>query len=202
MAQFNPTNQTIQVTTGNVRTTVDYPNTSLGQPQPYPSVVFPNYLGSTFWDNAISTANPYGQPTKYRYLKYLSTSNPTLLATPAPVWYTDATMTIVTGKFSESAGGVSFFAGIMMPNTGDLSGLTAALLNANSGAAVWVAVGGIVTGVASAATTAGDMLYANVDWTTTGGLARVAAGGTPLGKTSAYAYAASPGTVYVNAESL
>lgn len=202
MAQFSPSNQTVQVTTGNVRTTVDFPNTSLGTPLPYPTGVFPNPLGSTFWDNAITVANPNGQPTKYRYVKYQSTANPAVQANPAAVYWTDLTMTTVSGAVAEGWGGQSSFAGIMMPNTTDLTTLTAALLNANGGAAVWIAVAGIVTGVVSAAAAAGDQLMATANWTATGGFTKVAVGVAPTGRVAAFAFGASPSTVYVNAESL
>lgn len=206
MAQFSPSNQTIQVTTGNVRTTVDFPNTSLGTPLPYPSGVFPNPLGSTFWDNAITVANPNGAPTKYRYVRYQSTANPAVQANPACVWYVDATMTLVTGVLAESLTGTqASFAGLMMPNTTDLPSLTAALLNANNGAAVWIAVAGIVTGVVSDSAAAGNQLFASgANWAAAGGFgaAHIAAATATTGRRAATAFAATPSTVYVEAESL
>jgi len=205
MAQSQISNETAQVTTGNVRTTVDFPNTALGSPFPYPSGVFPNPLGTAFFDNAISASNLNGQPTKYRYVKYQSTANPAVQAAPAAVWWADPTMTTVTGVLAEAWGGQNSFAGLMMPNTTDLPSLTAALLNANGGAAVWIAVAGWVTGVVTAATTIGDELMASqANWTTTGGFSRMATPTTaPTGKVSAYsATAGSPSTVYVAAESL
>ena len=214
MAQFSPSNQTVQVTTGNVRTTVDFPNPTVagsglnlvGFPNPYPSPAFPNPLGSTFWDNAVTTANPNGTPTKYRYVRCVFTATPAIQAAPACVWYTDATMTSVTATLAESLTGTrSSFAGLIMPNSTDLSTLTTALLKANGGAAVWIAVAGIVTGVVSDATAAGDQLFASaVDWTTAGGFGatHIAAATATTGRRAATASAASPSTVYVEAESL
>ncbi len=206
MAQFNPSNQTVQVTTGNVRTTVDLPNTSLANPFPYPTGVFPNPLGSVFWDNVVTTANLNGRPTKYRYLQMKLTATPTILTGPSAVWYTDKTMTTITATKSEAWGDVSSFAGFLMPNSTDISTLTTAILKngaASTGAAVWVAVGGWVDGAVTSATTAGDQLFATqADWTTTGGFSRVAAGGATVGRISAVALAATPDAVYVMAESL
>lgn len=204
MAQFSPSNQTVQVTTGNVRTTLDLPNTTfVGVPFPYPSGVFPNYLGSTFWDNAVTVANPYGTPTKYRYVRCIFTATPAIQTTPAAVWYTDSTMTAVTATLSEAWGGASSFAGLLMPNSTDQPNLTSAILKANGGAAVWIAVAGIVTGVGTAAAAAGDQLMATqADWTTTGGFSKVALGASPTNRVAGYAFAATPSTVYVSAESL
>jgi hypothetical protein len=203
MAQFSPSNQTVQVTTGNVRTTVDFPNTSLGTPLPYPTGVFPNPLGSTFWDNAVSTANLNGQPTKYRYVQFKGTLAPAIQARPAAVWWLDLTMTTVTPTLAEAWGGASSFAGLLMPNSTDVSGLTTAQLQANGGAAVWIAVGGIVTNVASPAAAAGDQLFgAAADWTANGGFTKVAVGAATVGRQVGYAFGASPSTVFLTAESI
>jgi len=204
MAQFSPSNQTVQVTTGNVRTTVDFPNTSLGTPLPYPAGVFPNPLGSTFWDNAISAANLNGVGTKYRYVKFQSTANPALTAAPAAVWYTDATMTTVTSVLAEAiTASPQAFAGLMMPNTTDLPAMTAALINANGGAGVWIAVGGIVSGVVTNSGVAGQQQVASAaNWGVAGGFATTALGVAPINRAAVIALTISPGAVYVLAESL
>jgi len=173
---------------------------------PYPTPGFPNPLGAPYFDNAVTVANPNGRTTKYRYVQMKLTATPAIQTGPAAVWYTDKTMTTVTATISEAWGGLSAFAGVLMPNSTDLTTLTTAILKngaATTGAAVWIAVAGWVDGVVSAATTAGDQLFASqADWTTTGGFARVAVGGTTIGRISGVALAATPDAVYIMAESL
>lgn len=194
MAQYGPTDYTLQVTTGNFRTTMDVFNASA------PNNGAVNSLGAALFDNASTAANPNGAPTKYRYVRYQSTANPAVQAAPAAVWWKDATYTVVTGVSAEAWGGASSFAGLLMPNSTDKAGLTAAILNGNF---VWIAVAGIVTGVVFAAGAAGAQLFASqADWTTTGGFSSVAVGGATVGRQAAFTFGASPNTVYVNAESI
>lgn len=201
MAQYGPTNQTVEFR--NPRTQVDLPILTTVSVGPFPSPQFPNQLGVVYYDNPVTIANPNGAPTKYRYLRCVFTATPAIQSTPAAVWYVDATMTTVTATIAEAWGGASSFAGLMMPNSTDVSTLTTAILKANGGAAVWVAVAGIVTGVATAAAGAGAQQFATqADWTTTGGFSTVAVGGATVGRQAAFAFAASPSTVYVNAESI
>lgn len=205
MAQFGPTNQTVEFR--NPRTQVDFPILTAVSVGPFPSPQLPNQLGVVYYDNAVTIANPNGTPTKYRYVRFVATATPAIQATPAPVWWTDATMTAVTATSAESWAGANSqaFAGFMMPNSTDVSTLTTALLKANGGAGVWIAVAGIVTGVASPAAAAGDNLFASTaDWATTNGFVKITAGVTvaTAGKLSAIAFAASPSTVIVTAESL
>ena len=96
----------------------------------------------------LATAAGYGCYTTYKYVRYSSTANPTMVAGPAPVYYTDETFTTVSGVYSEGLNsGVNACAGFMLPNTGSVagvglgSGVTAALLNGNY---VWIAVEGFV----------------------------------------------------------
>lgn len=195
MAQYGSSDQTVQVTTGNVRTTMDkFDATQLNN-------AARNTLGSVYVDNAVTAANPNGAPTKYRYVRYNSAANSVALqANPAAVYWTDNTFTVVTGKISEAwTANASSFAGLLMPNTTDFVGLTAALLNGNF---IWIAVSGLVKAVVSAAAAAGDQMMATVDMSTTGGLTKVAAGVAPTNRVAGYAAAASPSDVWVFAESL
>jgi hypothetical protein len=157
MAQFGASIQTAQITTGNFRTALDpfvpgfagYPNNP-GERNP---------LGAAYYDSTGSASNPWGVPGKYRYVRYNSTINPTPIATPGPVFWTDATFTTVTGVESESLGGgvLNMVAGLMMPNTTNLPSLTAATLNGNF---VWICVGGYVSGVIAATAVAGSTIIA------------------------------------------
>jgi hypothetical protein len=153
MAQFGASIQTAQITTGNFRTALDpfvagfagYPNNP-GERNP---------LGAAYYDSTGSASNPWGVPGKYRYVRYNSTVNPTPIATPAPVYWTDATFTTVSGVESEGLYGPSSVAGLMMPNTTSLPSLTATTLNGNF---LWICVGGYVSGVTVAGAAAGSTI--------------------------------------------
>lgn len=197
MGQYGPCDYTVQVTTGNFRTTMDkFDANKLNN-----GAV--NTLGCAYYDNGPQpplVANVNGVVTKYRYVRYNSTANSVAVqAAPAAVYWTDATMTTVTGKVSEALGAQGFPAGLLMPNSTDITGLTAALLNGNF---VWIAVAGIVLAVASAAAAAGDQLFATLDMSTTGGLSKAAVGAATTGRQFGFALAASPSTVYVAVESI
>lgn len=201
MAQYGPTNQTVEFR--NPRTQVDLPILTTVSVGPFPSPQFPNQLGVVYYDNPVTIANPNGAPTKYRYVQFKGTAAPAIQARPAAVWWIDATMTTVTPTLSEGWGGQSSFAGLLMPNSTDVSTLTTAILQANGGAGVWIAVAGIVAGVASAAAAAGAQMFAAAaDWATNGGFTTAAVGAATVGRQAGYAFAASPSTVYVAAESI
>lgn len=185
---------TPEISSGNVRTALDLfdatkPNNGARNP-----------LGAKFRAAVITAANPNGAPAVYRYVRYNSTANSIAVQSgPAVVYYTDATFTTVTGKFSESLGLQSYVAGYLLLNSTDKSGLTAAILNGNF---CWIAVAGFVSAAVSAATTAGDQLIATGDMSTTGGTARIAGAAATTGRVAAYASAASPGNINVVVESI
>lgn len=92
----------------------------------------------------LSTKGLGAQPV-VKYLYYNSTTNPTPVAGPAPVYYTDETFTTVSGAAQDAfitTSGVSI-AGYLMPNTTAISGLTAAELNTSY---VFVQIGGLLSG--------------------------------------------------------
>lgn len=180
-------NNAIQVSTGNVRTTVDvFDATKVNNGQA-------NQLGASYLDPVTGC--------KYRYVQFKATATPAIQATPAAVWWVDAAKTQVTPTKSEAyAASPSFAAGLLMPNSTDVTGLTTAKLQNNF---VFIAVAGVVAGVASAAAAAGDKLMATqTDWTTTGGFGKVANGAAATDKVVAYAKAASADAVDVVVESL
>jgi hypothetical protein len=171
---------TAQVSSGNVRTTVDPVSTTLGTQQgAYITPTFgvwglKNPLGMVIIDSGgldsvsgTTTQLPVGQVAIYKYVLYKSAANPALVAQPAPVYYTDNTYTIVSGKASEAlASAASNPAGLLMPNTTDMSGLTATILNnGGNGSGVWICTYGFVKGAAApASTAAGDILVGSGDF--------------------------------------
>jgi hypothetical protein len=186
MAIYGPSNQTATVTTGNFRTSID-PFTAT-QPGTYP---LPNGqvnpLGAAYYDATPTLTYQSGVGAKYRYVRYNSTANPAVLTAPAPVYWVDVNFTTVTGVSTESLG-VNFVAGFLMPNSTDLSTLTATILNGNF---VWICVGGLVlNAIVPASTAVGDAIIGAAGNFTD---ARVAAGTAPTNKVLAWAAAAVSG---------
>jgi len=169
VAFLNPSNQLIQIDTGKARTYLFNANVS-------PISVYANLgeiqvPGQRYFSLVNATAaNPYGAPAIYELVYYKSTAQPAPVAAPAPVWWTDETFTTVTGVYSESFGGLSqMAAGYLMPNTTDLTGLTAALLQ---GALLLIQVAGLLPGGYAPTTTpgAGNWITGSAgNWTSTGG---------------------------------
>src|SRR5271154_5072487 len=116
-----------KITTGNVRTTVDSSTVPVnGFPrQPLGTIYSPPIAPG------ITTQNGQGAPPVYKYVQYKSTTNPAVVAAPAPVYYVDETFTIVSGNAAEALATTlgNCHAGYLMPNSTDYSGLTAAILN-------------------------------------------------------------------------
>lgn len=130
-----------RVTTGNVQTTLDSsPKNTLGcvwSPPPSANQVFSTTAGS-------STPGFGAQPV-FKYVYYNSTTNPTPVAAPAPVYYTDESFTQVSGNAAEAYFTTmgACVAGYLMPNTTAISGLTAAQLNQSY---CWIQVAGFLAG--------------------------------------------------------
>lgn len=137
MAMFGASNQLIQIDSGNARTY--FYNSSLGIAL-YAGLGENQVLGQRFFavTNATPT-NPSGCPAIYMLVQYASTAKPAPVAGPAPVYWTDNTFTTVTGVFTEALLAANGVAGYLMPNTTDITGLTAAMLQ---GAQVLIQVGG------------------------------------------------------------
>ncbi len=143
--QYGPSIQTADIETQNVRTNYDAYTTTPNRLQPNGAR---NPVAAAYYDDTATTTYVNGVPAKYRYLRYNSSNNATVVAYPAPVFYSDIGRTTVTSKMSEGYTATQQdLAGWLMPNSGDLTSLTAALLNGNW---VWVCVAGLVTGAASA----------------------------------------------------
>jgi len=108
-----------------------------------------------------------GQVAVYKYVLYYSATNPAVVAGPGPVYYTDETGLVVSGKQADgfiaqtTAASLSDVAGFMMVNTTDLTTLTATLLNnSTSGSGIWMCIGGFCKKtICASTTTAGDFLY-------------------------------------------
>jgi hypothetical protein len=150
MAFLNPSNQLIQIDTGNIRTY--FKNTS-GAINLYSGIGENQVLGQLYYGLTNPTVNnPYGSPAIYQLVNYLSTSalttaNLTTAGAPAPVYWTDNTFTTVTGITTEALGattlGLAFPAGFLMVNTAAVASLTAAQL---VGSQVFIQVGGYLKG--------------------------------------------------------
>lgn len=193
------------VSTGNIFTAIDTyyasPSTT-GQTIPPSQTALPNgaynlpgqaYLTPVV-PGLLSGVNGQGAPPVVRYVRYISTANPALVAFPAPVYWTDETFTNVSGVFSEgnpaATGNLNSFAGYLLPNTASVSGLTAAALNGNW---VFICTSGFIKGAYVPASTAiGDAL---VGVTGNFTLARVASGTAPTSKRIAQALTAISGGV-------
>ena len=157
MAFLNPSNQLIQIDTGNVLTYCWNPSVSpisvyanLGEIQ----VLGQRYVGYSAAAPGVTNppaSNPAGSPAIYVLAQYLSTSATTLAqwqaATgPSPVYWTDNTFTKVSGIQSEGAlvtgGSVQSVAGYLMANYTSLPKLTLAQL---LGGYVFVQVAGYLS---------------------------------------------------------
>jgi hypothetical protein len=123
----------------------------------------------------LSSAVGYGAFTTYKYVRYLSTSNPAMVAGPAVVYYTDETFSTVSGKFTEgmvaATGNASAVAGWLCPNTGSVAGvgvgsaITATILNNGvNGSWVWIAVSGFVPSASLAAGAQMNLVYGSGDF--------------------------------------
>jgi hypothetical protein len=135
------------------------------------------------------TAVGYAAQPVVKYCYYNSTTNPTPVAGSAPVYYTDASFTTVSGNAAEAyftTDGICL-AGYLLPNTTSVSGLTAAQLNKSY---CWVQVGGYLTGAWNPAGTVG--VGASISGLTTGNWASTAtaAGTAPLPRAIGYQWTA------------
>jgi hypothetical protein len=174
MAQYGYSKQSTEVFTGNVRTVMDVLTSSTNYAAgPNQSALNP--FGQVWADNAQSaklegtlTQTPNGIPSKYRYVKYLSTDTTAMKAAPAPVFWVDEQMTTVSNKMSEGFTGTQqSAAGWLMVNTTDLTTATITLLNNNGyGSGVFICVAGFVAGAYVVTGSAGDWLIGGAtQWT-------------------------------------
>lgn len=117
----------------------------------------------------LPTAGGYGSGLWAKYVLYKSTANPALVATPAPVYWADETLTVVSGAPSEAfvASNPTYGAGLLLPNTGTVAGIgvgsaiSATILNNNGlGSYVWIGVCGFVPAAAAGAVTQGNPFMA------------------------------------------
>jgi hypothetical protein len=153
MAWFGASNQLLQIDTGKVRTYLY--NKSLSPISVYADIGEAQVLGQRFVsvDNT-SASNPYGTPSIYQLVKYLSTSalttaNLTTVGAPAPVYWTDNTFTTVTAISTEAfaTAPLAFPAGYLMVNTVSLPTLTGAQV---LGALLLIQVAGYLKGAYAA----------------------------------------------------
>lgn len=145
---------------------VDYPNISTGNPFTALDTRNTTQLNNAALNtlgalavvplNAALIGNGAGSSLTIKYVRYLSTANPAVVAGPAPVYWTDQTFTTVSGVSTEGFAGLNSVAGLLLPNTTSLSGFTAAQLNGNF---CWIGIVGWVPGcIAPGSTAAGDAI--------------------------------------------
>jgi hypothetical protein len=130
MAFYGPSNQLLQIDTGNVQTYLYNPNLQL---QPYAGIGENQVLGQRYVGVNFSSTNPSGAPAIYVLAQMLATSAVTLSQwqtanAPAPVYWTDQTYTTITAVKSEgwAGAGLQDVAGYWMPNFAALPNLTLA----------------------------------------------------------------------------
>lgn len=121
-----------------------------------------NPLGSIYAapvnEGLAVTTKGYGAQPVIKYVYYNSTTNPTPVAFPAPVYWTDESFTTVSGNAAEAftTTGLVAVAGYLLPNTASISGLTAAQLNQSY---CFIQIGGLlVGGYAPGSTAIGDTI--------------------------------------------
>lgn len=212
MAQYGYSSQLSEVFTGNVRTVMDPLSASTSFTNLNPPVGALNPFGTVYMDNAPSatlngtvTKLPSGIPSKYRYVKYLSTDTTAVKAYPSPVFWVDEQMTTVSDKMSEGYTTTQqSIAGWLMVNSTDLTTLTITLLNnGGNGSGVFICVAGFVSNANVVTASAGDWLIGGATaWTPV-----AVASGTSTGyKQAAYLLVASVSNaaadIFVEVESL
>jgi hypothetical protein len=167
------------ISSGSVFTTIDTYNSALL------NNAAQNNLGISYSlpvpQGLLASAKGQGAPLVVRYVRFNSTANPSLIATPAPVYWTDETFTTVSGVFTEgnpaATGNINSLAGFLLPNSTALGLTGAASAAALNGNFCFIAVAGFLAGVTVPASTAvGDSLTGAAGNFT---LARVASGTAP-----------------------
>ena len=147
------------ITTGNIATTVDTYNSAL---QNNGAVVPPGQEYQLPINEALISTNGIGAPNRIKYVRYFPTAADNFIASPGLVYYTDETLTVVSGNPADGSDfGINLVAGYLMINTASYPGsLTGAqLLAAVKGNFVWIVTGGFIAGARSAASVvAGDYL--------------------------------------------
>ena len=133
MAIFNPSNQLLQIDTGKVQTYLYNPSQGLANIAAYAGIGENQILGQRYVGVNDISGNPSGAPAIYILCQYLATSATTLSQwqtanAPAPVYWTDTTLTTVSGikteGFTGSGSNFNDTAGYWMPNYASLPNLT------------------------------------------------------------------------------
>jgi hypothetical protein len=177
-----------------------YIRISTGNPYTVLDTVAKNPVGCIYAppvnQNLPLTTKGFGAQPVLKYVYYASTTNPTPVAAPAPVYWTDESFTTVTGNAAEaySAGvGVAGVAivGYLLPNTVAIAGLTALELNDSY---VFIQIGGWLGG--AWAPTAGTSAIGNyITGLATGNWASSAAAPPTTGRMLGVEYSAVVGSV-------
>jgi hypothetical protein len=111
--------------------------------------------------SALASSSGYGSYLVVKYVLYSAAAAVTMVAGPAPVYYTDTTLTTVSGKYADglASGYTCAVAGFLLPNTGSVTGIgigtavtSTILYNSGLGSWVFIAVQGFVPSCAYFAT--------------------------------------------------
>lgn len=137
---LNPSNQLLQIDTGNVLSYIYNPSQGLSAIAAYSGIGENQVLGQRMFyyqPGSITGTNPSGAPAVFMLVQYLATSATTLSQWqtangPAPVYWTDQTYTTVSGikteGFTASGTNGNDAAGYWMPSFPSLPNLTLAQL--------------------------------------------------------------------------
>lgn len=150
---LNPSNQLIQIDTGNALTYLYNPSAGLGVIPAYQGIGENQVLGQRYVGysaGSVTSANPNGAPGYFMLVQLLATSAMTLSQwqtanAPAPVYWSDQTYNTVTAIKSEgwAGAGLQDVAGYWMPNFASLPNATLAQLLGGQGL---IQVAGPLTG--------------------------------------------------------
>jgi hypothetical protein len=103
--------------------------------------------------NVLASSKGYASGLLCKYVLYKSTSNPAMVGGSGIVYYTDETLSTVSGAFAESyvASTPAYAAGFLLPNTGSVAGIgvgaaiSATILNNGGlGSYVWIGIAGFI----------------------------------------------------------
>lgn len=132
----------------------------------YPSTTIPLLPGT----------NGFGSGLLCRYVLYKSTANPAMKTGPAIVYYTDETLTTVSGAFAEGiiASNATSAAGWIAVNTGTGAvgvgaSVSATILNnGGNGSYIWMVIDGFLPQAFVGSATQNNVLFGSGDFTVSG----------------------------------
>jgi len=139
----------IRISSGNNPYTTLDPGTA--SPRNTVGAIYSGPPAATSVATGASATKGYSAQPVLKYVLYLSTTNPTPSAYPAPVYYTDESFSTVSGNAAEAFYTTSgaCVAGYLLPNSTAIASLTATQLNNSY---CFIQVGGLLVGAAAPTT--------------------------------------------------